>query len=43
MSASSDKYFNELSQMSGFVVNAKYPSQGPIDRLSKIAEKPYEK
>ena len=26
MSASSDEYFNELSQMSGFVVNAEYPS-----------------
>ena len=26
MSASNDEYFNELSQMSGFVVNAKYPS-----------------
>lgn len=29
MSASSDEYFNELSQMSGFVVNAEYPSKGP--------------
>lgn len=27
MSASNDEYFNELSQMSGFVVNAKYPSR----------------
>jgi len=27
MSATNDEYFNELSQMSGFVVNAKYPSR----------------
>ena len=38
MSASSDKYFNELSQMSGFVVNAKYPSQGPTDSLIDYAK-----